>query len=584
MRFTLFLMAGAATAALAANPYFSIPQIQGSSQASPLIGQAVQTSGIVTVLTSKGFFLQDPIGDGNPATSDGIFVYTSSAPTVHGGDDVLVSGTVDEYQGETELKTPTIAVRSAGNPLPAARELDASFPSPFGGLTQVESVEGMLVHVASARTGGPTNQYGEVPIEIAPNPRTFREQGILTPGLPGLPGFDGNPERLIVDTDALTGTAPVDLTTGVSLSDLNGVVDYNFAAYKIDPTSWTLGSGTMSARPVRNRAPREFLVGSFNVLHLYDAIDDPNIPDPVPTPAEYALRLTKIALAAVQVLRAPDILGLEEVENLGVAQDLAARIHQLDPTVSYTAYLVEGNDMASGIDVALLVRDNVQVLLLTQEGKDATYTNPLSGQPEILNDRPPLVLRAQVCVTGSKPFPLTVVVNHLRSLNGIDDPVDGPRVRAKRKAQAEFLANLIQDIQVTSPAEKVAVVGDFNAFQFTDGYVDVAGTIKGLPDVDLVGSQDLVEPDLEDLVESLAPEEQYSFVFNGDAQVLDHIFVTQNLVAQVDEFAYARNSADFPTQPYESDGSRPERASDHDMPVAFLQTLAASATDTTRCR
>jgi uncharacterized protein len=585
MRRTMLLfLIGAASAALAANPNFTIPQIQGSGDTSPKVGQAVSTSGIVTALEVKGFFLQDPVGDGDSATSDGIFVFTNSAPTVHVGDNVAVSGTVEEYQGATQIKLPTVTVLSSGNALPAAKELTASFPSPTGSLTQLEALEGMRVHIASARTSGPTNQYGEVAIVIPPNDRTYREKGILTPGLPGLPVFDGNPQRMFLDTDALSGTTPKDLTSDVSLSDITAVVDYNFAAYKLNPSSFTVGSANLVARPVRTRASREFLVGSFNMLHMYDTIDDPNIPEPVIPPDQYAKRLTKMALAIVQEMQAPDILGVEEVENIGVVRDIAARVQQLDPSVSYTAYLVEGNDLVAGIDVGLLVRDNVQVISVTQEGKDTTYVNPATNQPELLNDRPPLVLRASACVSGSKPFPLTVIVNHLRSLNGIDDPTDGPRVRAKRKAQAEFLADLVQEIQVTSPAEKVAVVGDFNAFQLTDGYVDVAGIIKGAPDQDLVGSTDLVEPDLTDLVETLPPDEQYSFSFGGDSQVLDHIFVTQNLESQVTEMAYARNNADFPSHLLELDDTRPERASDHDMPVAFVQTLAASPTDTTRCR
>src|SRR5262249_25507117 len=150
----------------------------GSGAASPKLGQAVQTSGIVTALEAKGFFMQDPVGDGDLATSDGLFVFTNSAPTAHVGDDVLVSGTVDEYQGQTQLKTPTVTVRSSGHALPAARELSASFPSASGAVDQLESVENMRVHIASARTNGPTNQYGEIPVVIAPNSRTFREKGI----------------------------------------------------------------------------------------------------------------------------------------------------------------------------------------------------------------------------------------------------------------------------------------------------------------------------------------------------------------------------------------------------------------------
>src|SRR5262249_24254374 len=151
----------------------------------------------------------------------------------------------------------------------------------------------------------------------------------------------------------------------------------------------------------------------------------------------------------------------------------------------------------------------VSVTSVTQEGKGATYIDPNTGQPALLNDRPPLVLVATVRST----FNVTVIVNHLRSLSGIDDPLDGPRVRAKRRAQAEFLANLIQTRQAANANEQILSVGDYNAFQFNDGYVDSIGTIKGTPtpaDQVVLASSDLVNPDLTDLVDSAPQDQRYS--------------------------------------------------------------------------
>ncbi|MBN4659283.1 hypothetical protein H4F44_26235, partial [Escherichia coli] len=83
-------------------------------------------------------------------------------------------------------------------------------------------------------------------------------------------------------------------------------------------------------------------------------------------------------------------------------------------------------------------------------------------------------------------FPLTVIANHLRSLNDMDAltpgpngwSTDGERVRAKRAAQAAYLAGLVQRFQQDDPAEKIVLLGDFNEFEFNDGYVDVLGIVK----------------------------------------------------------------------------------------------------------
>ena len=101
-----------------------------------------------------------------------------------------------------------------------------------------------------------------------------------------------------------------------------------------------------------------------------------------------------------------------------------------------------------------------------------------------------------------------MIVNHLRSLSGVDDPAEGPRVRAKRRAQAEYLADLIQARQLDDPAERIVRVGDFNAYEFNDGYVDPMGTIQGTPtspDEVVLASPDLVDPDLANLVDTLPP-------------------------------------------------------------------------------
>ena len=177
-----------------------------------------------------------------------------------------------------------------------------------------------------------------------------------------------------------------------------------------------------------------------------------------------------------------------------------------------------------------------------------------------------------------------MIVNHLRSLIDVEpDDSTGRRVRAKRRAQAEFLANLVQTRQQNNPAEPIALVGDFNAFEFNDGYVDSIGTIKGTPtpaDRVVLSSPDLVNPDLVNLVERAPATDRYSFVFDGNAQVLDHVIVNDDFDARFSRFAFAHLDADFP-ESFRSDPNRPERISDHDAPIAYFTIGAAAPAEVT---
>ena len=145
-------------------------------------------------------------------------------------------------------------------------------------------------------------------------------------------------------------------------------------------------------------------------------------------------------------------------------------------------------------------------------------------------------------------------------------------VRMKKKLQAEFLARFAQDRLKTNPNELFAFVGDFNAYQFDDGVMDVIGTIKGKPagkDEVLMPSGDLVNPDLTDLVDVINAKEKYSYDYDGGAQVLDHIIISPAFVNHVKGFGYARVNADYP-ESFRNDATRVERYSDHDPAIAFF--------------
>jgi hypothetical protein len=498
---------------------------------------------------------------------------------------------------------PQLAVTllQANQPLPAPVTLTAADTQPGGGHEQLERYEGMRVHVSSLTVVAPTDGFvsetsatstsnGRFFGVITGTARPFREPGVdifdpLPMGSPCcVPRFDGNPERLRIQSGPTNvggiGSPTIDVPTGAMLMDVVGPLEYAFRTWTIlvDPAALPTVTGTLSATPVPARGTNEYTVASFNLERFFDAVNDPAIGEPVLTPAAFHSRLGKASMAIRNVMRAPDIIGVQEVENLATLQALADRINAdaASAAIQYSAYLVEGNDVG-GIDVGFLVNTaRVAVLDVTQAGKTETFTNPNNGMQEILNDRPPLVLRAEILAPQPPNTPVTVIVNHLRSFIDIESPTAaGNRVRHKRRAQAEYLANFVQSRQAANPDEFIILVGDFNAFPFNDGYVDSMGIIAGMPapnDQVVLGSTDLVNPDLINLVTQADAAERYSFIFDGSAQVLDHVLISGNLFDCFSRFHYARNNADSP-ETFRGDFSRPERVSDHDMPVAyFFQT------------
>jgi hypothetical protein len=606
---------------VAAQAITPISAIQGSGATSPLVGQSVTTVGIVTGVragSGGGFFLQTPdaAADSDPNTSEGIFVFTGSALPAAAviGNLLQITGTVQEFRPSsdpfsatlTELVAPlTISVTSTGNALPAPVPLAAADTNPAGAPDQLEKFEGMRVRVNSLTVVAPTDgNVSEANATAASNgiffgvitgiARPFREPGVEIPDpLPSgapccVPRSDSNPERLRIDSSTLVGSVALEVTSGATITNLTGPLNYVARNYAIliDPPSVTpppTVSGNVTATPVTAPAADEFTVASFNLERFFDTVNDPNVSDVTLTQTAFTNRLNKVSLSIRHVMRLPDIVGVVEVENLTTLQALATKINNDAiaagaTNLNYQAFLVEGSD-PGGIDVGFLVNSSrVNVSEVTQFGKDTTYVNPNNNQPELLNDRPPLVLRATINTSGNSPFAFTVIVNHLRSLNGIDDPTDGNRVRVKRRAQAEYLAGLIEQRQTANPNERIIVIGDFNAFEFNDGYVDVIGTIKGAPTAAnnvILASSDLVNPDLTDLVDTIPAAQRYSYSFNGNAQTLDHALVTANLLARVRRFEYARCNADFP-ETYRSDPNRPERISDHDMPVAAFSFAGAA--------
>ncbi len=610
-------------------PITFIHDIQGNGTTSPIVGNSVTIRGIVTGVKSNGFFVQeedpDATTEGNPATSEGIFVFTAGTPPAAAAfqAQVQVSGTVAEFvpSGDpqqpplTELTAPSVVQLATGQPLPAAIPLTSTFPDPAGPFDQLERVEGMRVSAASITVTGPSDgsfnesagtgtSNGRFHGAITGVARPFREAGIQQPDIPPtgtippIPRWDFNPERLRIESATINAQPILTVKSGDVVAPVAGPLDYAFRGYAIYPDGTNTVIVTPSTLPDTVTAPlaNEVTVASFNLQRFFDDFNDP-IGDPVLTTTAYDNRLAKASIAIRNHLLSPDIIGVQEAEKLGVLQDLAAKI-LADGGPGYDAYLTEGNDIG-GIDVGFLVKTDlvtggvprVTVNSVVQEGAATQWLDPSDNAMHTLNDRPPLVLDAVVNRTSTIGFPVIVIVNHLRSLIGIDsnDPdgltTEGDRVRQKRQAQAEFLANYVQGRLTSTPGEHIVVVGDFNAFEVNDGYTDVMNVLAGTPPPDnetvVPGDGvDLVNPDLVNLVATPPAAERYSYNHEGNAQNIDHALVSAGVVTDTSarRIEHPRIDSDYP-ETERNNNATAYRISDHDPVVAYLEVPSLLVSD-----
>jgi predicted extracellular nuclease len=448
--------------------------------------------------------------------------------------------------------------------------------------------------------------------------RPFREAGLEVEDAVAqpstIPRWDNNPEKINFESTRARSAANVartsiDVDTGATLSNVTGVIDYSFRNYRftIDFDANPTVAGGLLPAAVTVPTPGEFTVAAYNLERFFNDVDDPGITEPVLTPTAFQNRLNKASLGVRDFLRTPDVVGIVEIENLATLQALATRIGTDavaagQPNPQYQAFLVEGNDVG-GIDVGFLIKTapvagttpRISTPVATQLGLTTLLKCP-DGQDNIagdrLNDRPPLLLTATVNAPNGASAPVTVIVNHLRSLGGVNDngaaPTNlcagtnfataGDRVRRKRQQQAEFLANLVQARQVANPNENMIVVGDFNAFEFNDGFGDSMGTIIGAPSADNTtivpgDGADLVNPNLVNLsLSSLPVLQRYGYVFSGNAQNLDHALVSASIIAAAPttRVEHPRLNSDF-GEDNRSDPLIPVRLSDHDPLVVFVR-------------
>jgi uncharacterized protein len=588
-------------------------QIQGREQLSPYQGRKVAThANIVTGVGPAGFTMQTPDAraDADKLTSNGVYVFTSSTPTVAMGDEVDVQAQVDTYFSLTELTAPVVNITRRGIALPTAVVLDEKIPSPdpaslYCGATNFQCLVGMrvivpngMINTGNLRFSG--EPFAEVSI-TASGKRSLRQPGVRytvpVPAGVDLPNWSGNPEVFKMNT-ADFGAVPLNTPfNGGSTFRAEGIISYDFGAYTLIPTKFAVKNAVNLPRPVSPRPFNAVRVGAFNMERFCDTdfntVFTCSGGDTEPTADEVALKTRRLSAYVGSVLRLPDILSVEEVKSLPLLQGLAKQLGD-DYPVQYDAYLTPGHD-PSGINVGFLVRrDRVRVLNTRQLGADETWVD--GGQAVFLHDHPPLLLTA--VVPWANNMRINVIAVHPKARQNVDKSgTTADRDRQKRFLQAKSLATQVQALQ-GDPANAnspLMVVGDFNSYQFSDGFTDVVGLVSGTYDDSQnllkLGSANIVQPALWNAVNSVPANDRYSFLFTENfgkiqgyttrsvptVQVLDHALLNVSARQRFIQMQYGRGDLDAPVQTQDDAASAPDAtkaigASDHD---GFVVDLAA---------
>ncbi|MEU0729440.1 endonuclease/exonuclease/phosphatase family protein [Streptomyces sp. NPDC006140] len=568
-----------------------VHDIQGSTRISPYAGrQVTDVTGIVTGVrtygSSRGFWIQDPNPDADPATSEGVFVFTSSTPKgVAVGDSVKVSGTVSEYvpggttsgnQSLTEITKPTTTVLSSGNQLPAATTIDAkSVPAAYApagdtaangsvnalplqpaqyALDHYESLEGMTVRVADTRVVGATDPYTELWVTVKPHENRNRRGGTV------YGSYDAqNTGRLQIQSLGPTADFPKanvgDTLTGTTA----GPLDYNqFGGYTLVAGELgTLKSAGLQRETTRKQRSAELAVATYNVENL-DPTDD---------------TFAAHAAAIVNNLRSPDIVSLEEIQdNNGAKNDGTVAADQtltklIDAIVAAggprydwrsidPANNTDGGEPGGNIRQAFLFNPE-RVSFKDSPGGDATTATGVTkihGKAHLTlspgriapadeawkNSRKPLA--GEFVFRGRSVF---VIANHFNSKGGdqgLTSQYQPPSrsSETQRHQQATLVNAFVKDILDTQKNADVITLGDINDFEFSQTTKLLEG--RG---------------ELWSAIKSLPRNERYSYVYQGNSQVLDQILISPSI----------RRDCDFEYDSVHVNAEFNDQISDHDPQV-----------------
>ncbi|MEO0412287.1 MAG: endonuclease/exonuclease/phosphatase family protein [Pseudomonadota bacterium] len=536
-----------------------IYEIQGEALTSPLEGQNVRTEGIVTAVADNGFYVQDVEGDGNPGTSDALFVFTSSEPSVEKGDLVSLEGAVSEFTpggastgnlSTTQLAFPDIEITGSGDlPAPvvigkAGRvppnqniddDLNMSFDPATDGIDFYESVEAMLVTVPGGQVVDRPS-FGEIAVvsDGGVNTTGLNDRGALV-----IEPDDFNPERVLIDDALYRDDFDVPaVSVGDSLEDVTGVVTYNFGNFKVLPEEapvFTDGGLQPEVTDIPVGEDR-LNVATYNVLNLS--------PDNFGADAQ----LAQLASDIVNGLKSPDVIGLQEIQDNNGFNPGNQLDGVVDASETYQALIDAivdaGGPTYSFLDVAPVdgadggaPGGNIRPGFLYNPDRvdlveDSFGRLPgADGDPAFVDSRKPIV--ATFLFNGEE---VTIVNNHFSSKGGstpllgaVQPPVNGSV--DERLAQAAFVNAYVDGLLASEPGAKIVVLGDLNEFQFLEPLAVLEG--------------DENEQILFNLVDLIDTSDAYSFIFEGNAQLLDHILITENLLNAMPLFDIVHLAAEF---------------------------------------
>ena len=573
----------------------TISQIQGAGAFSPYAGTMQTTEGVVTLRVPNGFYLQDPVGDGDPSTSDGIFVFTGTAPAVKAGDRLRLTATVSEFMTGDAARTVTRLTGVSG--LMVLSRNNSVVPTlislPLDSAADFERYEGMLVRHPAPLTvvqNSFLGRYGQVSlsagrVEKPTNRYPARSaQAVAAAAI--------NAANLLVLDDGATRQNPnpvpyigVDntLRAGDAVSGLTGVIDFGPVAasatgpssYKLQPTA----APVFSRENPRTTAPvlpiGNVRVASFNVLNFFTTFTDGTRADGLSgqgcslgtsvkrsncrgadNAAEFQRQRAKIvaALAAIDA----DVFGLMEIQNNGDVA-VANLVAALNKAVGASTYAVVPQPGYTGTDA-------IRVAMIYKPSR-LTLVGAALADPHPVHSRAPM--SQTFAAANGQTFSL--IVSHFKSKSNCPpagspdaDNGDGQGCwNATRVRQAARLADaFVPQVQAAAGDPDVLLIGDMNAYGFEDpiNALTASGYINQIERF---------------IRRSTLP---YSYVFDGEAGYIDHALASVSLSPQVLGVSEWHINADEPSlidyntefKPQDLYAATPYRSSDHDPVVISL--------------